>query len=213
MKNLDKNTENITFPEKDQAIELNVHANIPDVEYVRAISARTGSKNIIFASRTSDDVLCVYLSSKQIVDDIISNNEPIRVRGNYVKILRLRSPVKKIIISNIHPFISHHVIMEALVSKGVKTVSPLTFMKADLHDELSHVMGFKRQAFIRPEDAVGFPQQIALEHEGAKHLIFLTIGPKLYYLWKQLGHVSLYSNDIITEIKNTVGTQKNLFEI
>lgn len=65
-------TANISFPKKEQAIIFNTIQDVPQIEYVKAFSQLTSPNNIKFASRISNNRFCIYFSSKNIVDQVIT---------------------------------------------------------------------------------------------------------------------------------------------
>ncbi|XP_063915606.1 uncharacterized protein LOC135131690 [Zophobas morio] len=74
------------FPAKDQAIVLSAIKDVKLTEYVVAIGDIVTSKNVIFASRMSNDRICIYLSHKSYVDQIVSEYSTIKVNGTEVNI-------------------------------------------------------------------------------------------------------------------------------
>ncbi|KAJ3661006.1 hypothetical protein Zmor_005429 [Zophobas morio] len=89
------------FPAKDQAIVLSAIKDVKLTEYVVAIGDIVTSKNVIFASRMSNDRICIYLSHKSYVDQIVSEYSTIKVNGTEVNVRRLLNPAKRIIFSNV----------------------------------------------------------------------------------------------------------------
>lgn len=201
-------TAHINFPKKDQAIVMNILDEIPQIEYVKAISKLTEPKNIIFASRLSNNRFCLYLSSKEIVDNIITKHSSVYINDQTITIRRLINPAKRVIISNAHPVVPHDIIMEALLLEGIKTVSPISFMKAGYNDELSHVISFRRQVYIHPDDSENMPGSLIIKHDGTDYRIFLTDDTITCFLCKLPGHTSQYckktpkNNPITTETNN-----------
>ncbi|KAK9888996.1 hypothetical protein WA026_004280 [Henosepilachna vigintioctopunctata] len=100
---------NSQFPKKDPAIILNHINELNKVDYVRAIADIVEAKNIIAISKISNNRICVYLSSSELVDKIIAN-DTIQIQGNEVGVRRLVTPAKRIILSNVNLCIPHDIL-------------------------------------------------------------------------------------------------------
>lgn len=183
-------TANTTFPKKDQAIILNTINEIPQIEYVKAFSKITPPKNIIFASRISNNRFCIYFRDKITVDELIQNYSYITINENQIPFRRLVNPAKRFIISNAHPIIPHEVITEHLLLENIKTLSPITFLKAGFQDELAHISSFRRQVYIHPDDTANVPGSIIIKYDNSDFRIFLTDDTLTCYACKQSGHTS-----------------------
>lgn len=96
-----------TFPNRDQAIILHAIANTVLFEYVKAVGDIVTPKNITFASRISNNRICIYLSSSNIVNDLLSAHESISINSKTIPIRRLITPAKRILISDVSPTIPH----------------------------------------------------------------------------------------------------------
>lgn len=97
--NVAKRENVINYLKKDQAIVMNSITGIKIREYVINIRTKVGSKNVIFASRVSNDRICIYLSNKLLVDQLIQEYKTIEVE-NVIEIRRLVTSTKKLMLSN-----------------------------------------------------------------------------------------------------------------
>ncbi|CAI6345684.1 unnamed protein product [Macrosiphum euphorbiae] len=202
-------TANTTFPKKDQAIILNTINEIPQIEYVKAFSKITLPKNIIFASRISNNRFCIYFRDKITVDELTQNYSYITVNENQIPFRRLVNPAKRFIISNAHPIIPHEVITEHLLLENIKTLSPITFLKAGFQDELAHISSFRRQVYIHPDDTANVPGSIIIKYDNTDFRIFLTDDTLICYACKQSGHTSNHcKKEPNTMTNNKYTTQK-----
>lgn len=182
----------VTFPKKEQAIVLGAIEGPKLRDYVKAISDITGPKNITFASRMSNNRICIYLSSTQAVDNLIKSHEKITVLDTEICIRRLITPAKRIIVSNASPYIPHEIIATALRSIGLKLVSQISFLRAGIPgDEFSHVLSFRRQVYVTPlEDNTSLPASIVIKFEETNQRVFLTFDDMTCFLCKQPNHVA-----------------------
>lgn len=119
-----------TFPKKDQAIIINVIDGLTLSDYVIRLADLIGGGNILFASRISNNRICLYLSSKQIVEDVINHHSTIRIHNQETSIRRLVSPARRIILSNVAPTIPHELLEDTIRDLGFKPVSPVTLLRA-----------------------------------------------------------------------------------
>lgn len=95
------------FPTKEQAIVIDAIENVPIDEYARAIGNKVGATEVHFISRISRDRLCIYVSSKELADKLIEKHEHVIIAGS-LTISPMLTQNKRIIISNVQPFIPHH---------------------------------------------------------------------------------------------------------
>jgi hypothetical protein len=93
-----------------------------------------GPKNIISMLKISNNRICIYLSSKQLVDDFVTEFPEISIAGTRTKVRKLISPAKRII-SNVCSSIPHHIIEQALKQTGLKLVSQITTLRAGIAGE------------------------------------------------------------------------------
>lgn len=186
-------TANISFPKKNQAIIFNTIDGIPQIEYIKAISLITNPLNIKFASRISNNRFSVYFSNSNIVNDIVTNNPTINVNDHVITIRRLENQAKRIIISNVSPIIPHSYITEALNQMGIDTLTPISFLKAGFSAEnLSHIISFRRQTYIKFEDSTKLPGSLLIRFEDTEYRIFLTDDIVTCYHCKRTGHTSAH---------------------
>lgn len=191
-----------TYPKKEQAIIINAINEIQTIEYIRKIGELTSPQNIIFASRISFNRICIYLSSKNLVDKIITNNKHINI-GNYkLEIRRLITPALRITISNVCPSIPHQIIEEELTKLSIKTISQITFVRAGMQDpEYQHILSFRRQVFINEEDKNKIPESIFVEYENTSYKLYLSGDTIQCNICKKHGHAEnkCHLNKEITE--------------
>jgi hypothetical protein len=107
------------FPKKDQAIILSVDDNLKLGDYVTSISEIVEPKNITFASRISNNRVCIYLSSSQLAESLARQHKTIVIKGIDISIRRLITPSKRIILSSVCPSIPHNM-LEQLIRQIAK---------------------------------------------------------------------------------------------
>lgn len=179
------------FPKKEQAIVIDTIEGLPQIEYIKAIATIINVNHIRFASKISNNRFCIYLSSKEIVDHIITvTNYEIEIGSHKLKLRRLITPAIRIVLSNVSPTIPHEVIANTLTIKGLKLVSPMTFLRAGLGDEgFSHILSFRRQVYIS-EECRDIPDSILVQHDDSTYRLFLSTDGMKCYLCRQPGHLA-----------------------
>lgn len=201
-------TANLSFPKKNQAIIFNTIDDIPQIEYIKAISLITNPSNIKFASRISNNRFCIYFANSNIVNDIINRCQTITVDNNNIELRRLENQAKRIIISNVSPIIPHTYITDALNLIGINTLTPITFLKAGFStDKLSHIISFRRQTHIKFEDASKLPGSLVIHFENTDYRIFLTDDTLTCYLCKRTGHTSAHCKNTSEQSKSPPSSQ------
>jgi hypothetical protein len=180
------------FPGKEQAVVCNATDGLMLQDYVRAIGSIVSPKNILFASRISNERICIYLSSKSLVDDVVLNHSSITINDKVVGVRRLINPARRIILSNVCPSIPHHVFENQIRALGFTVLSQMSFVRARiLDDEYSHVLSFRRQIYVQPDDAIGLPDSVVLKFDNTNYRIFMTFDD-ICFKCKRIGH---YASD------------------
>lgn len=191
-KSFAETTLNEIFPKKEQAIVFDSIDNIPQIDYVIAISKLIPPKNIKYVSRISNNRFCIYLNDKNSVDYLIDNHPNIEINDHtIIKLRRLINPAKRIIISNVSPAIPNHNIKTLLQEHNIQLLSPITHINAGFNiKELAHILSFRRQVYINPEDYHKLPNSALINHDNTPHRIFLTDDTIFCYKCKLTGHTA-----------------------
>ncbi len=116
-----------------------------------AIGEVVGHSGVLSASRMNNAIV-IFLDSVDKANDLVEQG--IVIRGEFVSVLPLSLPAKKVTLSNVPPFVSDEILTQALLRHG-KLVSPIK--KIPLRSEsplLKHIVSFRRFVYmIIPEDA------------------------------------------------------------
>lgn len=110
-----------------------------------AISSEVGARNIVSASRMNKAVV-VFLKEVSLVQHLVEFG--LSIRDTFLTVLPLSSPSKKVILSNVPPFITNDS-LERLLGRYGKLVGPIKMIPLGLKNpELKHVMSFRRQTVM-----------------------------------------------------------------
>lgn len=184
-------TANENTPSREQALVFNSIDGIPQRDYVIAIGKLISPKNIVYASRISNNRFCIFLSSKQILDSLLASTQTITINEHTIEIRRLINPSKRIVISNVCPSIPNHVILDALMNINITPVSQIIHLKAGINIEgYDHISSFRRQLFIKHDDAPKLPGSLPLLHNHTEFRVFFTDGRITCFLCNSTGHTS-----------------------
>lgn len=195
------------FPEREQAIVLSVVEDLKLVDYVSTVGKLIGPKNIIFASKISNNRICIYLAHTNLVDFVVSNHSITTINNKEVHIRRLITPAKRIIFSNVSPNIPHYLLETAIHNMGLKKVSPVTFLRASLPtEEFGHVLSFRRQIYVHPDDTNTLPSSIVINYKDMSYRIFLSYDELVCFVCKQAGHIA---NNCPNQIADTTANSKD----
>lgn len=185
------------FPKKNQAIIFTALEGIPIKEYIVNLGNLIGPKNISFASKISNNRVCIYLSSKECVDSFISQHAGISIGDVYVAARRMITPANRVILSNVSPIIPHEIIENVLKISGLKTVSPVSFVGVGLGmSEYAHIYSFRRQVYIVPDENTELPSSLIIDFEGDAYRIFLSNDDLKCFLCKTTGHISKHCPNV-----------------
>lgn len=187
-----KATTSIQFPKKDQCIILPYTKNIRIQEYVFSLSDLIKPKDILFCLRMSRDRIGIYLSSKEIVDDFLQKHGLITTFNHKIPARRYVNHDKRIIISNAPPHLPHNVIEELIQQYDVNLSSNINFLRLGVQDDrLTHVLSFRRQAYINAESIEKIPPTAVLNFEGEQYCIFFNDDQLRCFHCKEIGHASI----------------------
>lgn len=181
------------FPKKEQAIIMNTIETLTLTDYVVAIGDLVPQpKDITFAFYMSNKRVCIYLSTVELVNQIVNNHSSIKIQDHDVCIRRLITPTRRVILSNICPTIPHEYLEKVLQDLKLKLVSPVSFLRAGItrKDIYGHVFSSRRQVYIQIDDGTQLPSSIAIKFEDTNYRIFLNFDEMKCFICKQEGHIA-----------------------
>ena len=184
-------TTNSSFPSKEQAIIIDAINGTTVKDYVMAVAKTTGPNAIRFASRISNHRICIYFDSKTTTKQFTNNYKTLNINNTNTTVRPLLNPSQPIILSNVSPTIPHEFIEKFLMNKNIKATSKLTFLRAGLQEPFfAHIMGFRRQIFIDPDDAQKISESFLITHDDTQSRMFVSTDRASCFLCKQEGHIA-----------------------
>ncbi len=183
---------NAMYPEKEQGIIIEGKDHSTPLErYVEALAMIVSPSHITYASKISNNRVCIFLSSKQLVDDVTEKYKTINIEGSSQNIRSLVSRQKRIVISNVYPMIPNAVIEDELDKLKVIRSSQVSFLRAGFgKEQFTHILSFRRQVFV-PEDSVSkIPEAILITYKGERNWIYMSSGIIKCFHCKEEGHIA-----------------------
>nr|CAH7728821.1 unnamed protein product [Callosobruchus chinensis] len=175
-------------PTKEQAIVLTSINGIKIHDYIVAVGDIVRPKNILFASRISNNRICMYLSSANQVDQFTASHKTIKIQDQTIDVRRLVTPSDRLVVSNVCPSIPNHIIEDTLIRLGLNLLTSMTYLRVGMPEsEYTHILSFRRQIFITPPENP-IPDSTTVTYENTTYRIFLSNEGLNCTLCKQTGH-------------------------
>ena len=179
------------FPKRDQGLIMDVVEGLNLTDYTIAIGDLVQPKNVLFASRISKNRISLFLSSKELVENITDKYSSIIIQQKTVSIRPLINKLKRVIFSNVSPTIPNTVLEEVLDQLEIHRGSPISILKASIAKDLySHVSSHRRQVYVKPDDVHKIPELFKIEHNGLIYYIYSSTDILKCFLCNVEGHVA-----------------------
>lgn len=206
-----KTTLQTPTPTKKQAIVLHAVEQLKLFDYVKALSEIVTPKNIIFASKISNQRICIYLSSTEIVDDLMNTHDKITIGDIEIPIRRLINPARRIVISNVCPDIPNEILENVLKNTGIKLASPVSHLRAGFQgNDFAHILSFRRQVYISSsqDNSTELPATMLISYEDTNYRIFLSTDNMECFVCKEQGHIASNCPNNQEILPSTLNTQE-----
>lgn len=178
-----------SLPKKDQAIVIESVEGISNDEYIDGLEKLINSNDIKFISKISGGRVCVFLSSKRLVEEL--NGKKVQVKDHLLKIRPLLEKNKRIVISNVCPVIPHDVLVNALKQRGIRIMSQMHYLRAGLNKPgRSHILSFRRRVYVKEEDEPKIPESLQISYEETSYWVYLSTDSTSCFICKQSGHIA-----------------------
>lgn len=184
-------TSKLMHPKKDQAIVIDSIDGITLRDYLLALSTVTKAASIRFISRIANSRVCIYMDSKQTADELIDSVKKVKINEHLLEIRPLISRNKRIVLSNVCPVIPHELIEDKFKQMNIQILSPITFLKVGIPDPgFSHIMSFRRQLYVSPEDERRLPESMQISFEDTNYWIYITNDSMKCFVCNGTGHAA-----------------------
>lgn len=178
---------------RDHAIVVDTIKEKTVEEYAVALAKVVPPKEILYVSRISQNRVCFYLSKTETVDSLVEKEIKIKIEDQLLEIRPLTSKAKRILISNVQPCIPTSVILEELRKIDIIPVSQITTIKAGIHmPELGHLLSFRKQMFLKPEDIEKLPSNLKITYEDVNYWIYFSSEKMICFQCNEEGHLARF---------------------
>lgn len=151
-----------------------------------AIGELVGHSSVLSVSRMNNATV-VFLDCVDKANELVEQG--IVIDGEFISVLPLSMPAKKVIISNVPPFVSDVILTEALSRYG-KLVSPIK--KIPISSEsplLKHIVSFRRFVYMIIPDDADLDLTLNFRIEDFSYSIFVTTGQAKCFGCRFKGHL------------------------
>lgn len=179
------------FPKKEHSIVIESREDIHLNDYIIAVGDIVGPPNVRGASKISNNRVCIFLANKEIFERLTNTHQQITINNIKLDIRPLMTKHKRITLSNVYPSIPHTTIEEALDKLNIRRGSPMSFLKVGIQDSrYAHVVSFRRQIYIHPEDIDKLTGPIQINHDDTNYWIYPSTDNLKCFACKKEGHIS-----------------------
>lgn len=186
-------TQQTQVPTKEQAVILDAIEGIPVIEYTRAIAKKINPANIRYVSRVSNNRVCLFVNNKETANELIDVHKIVNINDNELTIRPLVSRAKRIILSNVWPFIPNNLILQELQKLHILPVSQISYIRAGNSDQaLNHVLCFRRQMYLNPNDVDKIPPYLIIRFDDTDYHIYLSAEKLICFVCNEEGHLAKF---------------------
>lgn len=113
-----KAVQQVQYPTKEQAIIVDSVEGFSVQDYTLAVRTIVQPSNIRYVSRISHGRICLYLSTKELVEDLVEKRATVKIGTHNLTVRALVSKAKRIILSNVCPIIPSDAIAKELPNRA-----------------------------------------------------------------------------------------------
>lgn len=171
-------------------------------ECCMAIGEVVGHDGILSTSRMNN-AMVIFLNSIKKVNELVEHG--VVISGEFVSVLPLSLPSKRVTLSNIPPFLTDDILTQAL-SRYRKFVSPIKKIPiSSVTPLLKHIVSFRRFAYMIVQDDAELDLSLSFRVDGFEYVIFVTTAKTKCFGCGKVGQLirkcpdKLKENEVIEE--------------
>ena len=166
------------------AIKIAAKASVEECSL--AVGDLVGHDKILSAARMNKAVV-LFLETVELANEVIEKG--VVIDGVFTPVLSLSAPSKKVIISNIPPFIKDEIFIEALSRHG-KLVSPIRKIAISSRNPLlKHIVSFRRFVYMITKDNKDLDFTLDVPVEGFHYSVYVSSCLMKCFGCGQTGHL------------------------
>ncbi len=151
-----------------------------------AIGEVVGLESILSASRVNGAAV-IFLDSVDKANVVVEHG--VTVGGEFIPVLPLSLPSKRVTLSNVPPFMSDDILIQALSRYG-KLVSPIKKIPISTESPLlKHIVSFRRFAYMVVQDDAELDMSLKFRVDGVEYVIFVTTARTKCFRCGKVGHL------------------------
>lgn len=168
-------------------IKLAPVSNVSVEQCVLAVGEVVGCDSILSASRMNSAVV-VFLDTIEKVNSVVQNG--VVIQDTFTSVMPLLQPAKRVILSNVPPFIKDQLLIAELSRHG-KVVSQMKKIPFGCKSPLlKHVVCFRRQVYmVLKKDADELNVAFKFKVDGFEYVVFVTSDVMKCYRCGKEGHI------------------------
>lgn len=153
-----------------------------------AVAELVGPENIASASRMNRAVV-IFIKSVDLANALVLSG--IVIKDTFHTVMPLNLPSKKIVISNVPPFLPDDMLERELARHG-KLVSKISKIPLGCKSPLlKHVVSFRRQAYMIINNGDALNLTLRFKFDGADYVVFVTSDTVMKcFVCSEIGHLA-----------------------
>uniref|UniRef100_A0A6V7LX22 CCHC-type domain-containing protein n=1 Tax=Bracon brevicornis TaxID=1563983 RepID=A0A6V7LX22_9HYME len=179
------------LPKKDQAIILEAIDGFTSRDYALALGKVVNPAEMISIAHISNKRIMILLSNKNLVEKLTEKETKIDIKGTEIVIHSYISKTKRVILSNVFPWIPASLIENKLIEHGITLASPIAPVRAGINDVgFTHLVCNRRQVEIPMSDVTKLPEKFSVHHDSIDYWIFASADSVVCFVCKKKGHLA-----------------------
>lgn len=175
----------LDFLTRRHAVKIDSKSSVEDCSL--AVGEVVGCENVVSASRMNGAVV-VFMKTVELANIAVESG--VVIDNAFVSVLPLSTPSKKVILSNVPPFIKNEVLAQMLERYG-KLVSPIKMIQIGCKSPLlKHVVSFRRFVFmVLKDNREELDLTFNFKHDEFNYAIFATTNNMRCLSCGEIGHL------------------------